>query len=129
VSDASDHFDDSPDTLYDVPIKNLEDVPAEVLGETSDEGDQVALQLLLPPDRADRLRAVAQQIGLTPSLVVERAIELVCDEVVTIQDDARPMDVMLDQYQARIDLLHSVGASEENGKLELPSSSDPSNDG
>ncbi len=128
MSDVSDHSDDSPDTLYDVPIESLDDVPAEVLEETSQEGDQVALRLSLPPDRADRLRSVAQQLGLTPSLVVERAIELVCDEVVTIQDDARPMDVMLEQYQARIDLLHSIDSPKENGSLELPSSSDPSSD-
>lgn len=113
--------DDSPDTLYDVPIDNLEDVPSEVLEDASNEEDQVALRLSLPPNRADRLRAVAQQLGLTPSLVVKRAIELVCDEVVTIQDDARPASVMLDQYQARLDLLHSVDSPEQNGRLEPPS--------
>ena len=114
--------DDSPDTLYDVPLEDLEDVPVEALKDASNEESQVALRLSLPPARADRLRAVAQQLGLTPSLVVERAIELVCDEVVTIQDDTRPMNVMLDQYQARIDLLHSVDSPEENGRLESPSS-------
>jgi hypothetical protein len=119
VSDASSSSDHSPDTLYDVPLEDMEDVPSEMLENASDEENQVALRLSLPSDRADRLRAVAQQLGLTPSLVVKRAIELVCDEVVTIQDDTRPANVMLDQYQARLDLLHSVEPSEENGSLEF----------
>ncbi len=121
MTDAPNPSEDSPDTLYDASIENLGDVPVEALKEASNEEKQVALRVSLPPNRADRLRTLAQQLGLTPSLVVERAIELVCDEVVTVKDDDRPMSVMLDQYQARIDLLHSVDSPEENGRLESPS--------
>jgi hypothetical protein len=117
VSDSS-APSESSGTLYDPP----EDA-SKADAEQSEEND-VALRLSLPPDRAERLRAVAQQLGLTPSLVAKRAIELVCDEVVTIQDDNRPTSVLIQQYQARLDLLHSIGAPAENGRLEPPS--DPS---
>lgn len=105
---------ESSGTLYDPP-----DDASQVDAESSDE-NHVALRLSLPSDRADRLRAVAQQLGLTPSMVAKRAIELVCDEVVTIQDDARPTSVLIKQYQARLDLLHAVENIDENGTLEPP---------
>jgi hypothetical protein len=111
VSDSSNPSSDPSGTLYDPP--------EDALDEASEGEDTVALRLSLPPDRADRLRAVAQQLGLTPSLVARRAIELVCDEVVTVQDDTRSTHVLIDQYQARLDLLHSVEAP-ENGQLESP---------
>lgn len=116
MSDSSDSTE-SAGTLYDPP----DDAP-EVDADSSDES-HVALRLSLPSERADRLRAVAQQLGLTPSLVAKRAIELVCDEVVTIQDDARPTSVLIKQYQARLDLLHSVENIDENGTLEVPDDS------
>lgn len=100
---------ESSGTLYDPPHETAENV--------SEEKNSVALQLSLPPDRADRLRAVAQQLGLTPSQIAKRAIQLVCNEVVTVQDDARSTDVFIDQYQARLDLLHTVEAP-TNGQLE-----------
>jgi len=73
------------------------------------ENDTVRLRLSLSEDEADQLQAVAQQLGLAPSTVAQRAIEMVCDEVVTIQEDNRAPHLLVDQYQARIDLLHAVG--------------------
>ena len=111
MSDSPDSSSDASGTLYDPPEDALEEAP---------EGDDsVPLRLSLPPDRAEQLRSVAQQLGLTPSLIAKRAIELVCDEVVTVQDDARFTPVLIDQYQARLDLLHSV-ETPENGQLESP---------
>ena len=112
MSESPDPSSESSGTLYDPPDEAAEDV--------SEEEDSVALRLSLPPNRADRLRAVAQQLGLTPSLVAKRAIELVCDEVVTVQDDTRSAHVLIDQYQARLDLLHSV-EDPANGQLESTS--------
>ena len=105
---------ESSGTLYDPP-----DDGSQVDADSSDE-NHVALRLSLPTERADRLRALAQQLGLTPSLVAKRAIELICDEVVTIQDDTLPTSVHIQQYQARLDLLHSVENIDENGTLESP---------
>ena len=105
---------DSEDTLYDPPAGD----PASEADAT--EEDTVALRLPLSKKRTQQLRAVAQQLGLPPSVAAKRAIELVCNEVVTIQDDARSSRMLIDQYQAQLDLLHSVEAPDENGTLEAP---------
>jgi hypothetical protein len=115
VSDAFAPQSESADTLYDPPEHALAPDADESSG-----ADTVPLRLSLPSARADRLRAVAQQLGLPPSVAAERAIELVCEEVVTIQDDTRPTHLLIEQYQARLDLLHSVQAPGENGSLEPP---------
>jgi len=101
VNDPPSAPNDSFGTLYDPP-SGTEEVPA-----TDD--DSVRLRLMLSEDQADQLQAVAQQLGLTPSTVAQRAIKMVCDQVVTIQEDNRPPHLLVDQYQARIDLLHAVG--------------------
>jgi hypothetical protein len=92
------------DSLYDPPSQSAETA--------SPDDDQVSLRLSMPKERAERLRAVAQQIGLSPSTVAKRAIEMVCDEVVTIQADSRSPSVLVEQYQARIDLLHTIAQTQ-----------------
>jgi len=82
------------------------------------------LELTLPPKRGDRLRAIAQQLGMTPSMAAQRAIDLVCDEVVTIQDDSRSTETLIQEYQARIDLLHAV----ENSDAKAPEFEPEDND-
>mgnify|MGYP006299916629 CR=1 FL=1 len=116
MSDSSSPSSDQKDTLYDPP-----DESSALASEASDD-DTVALRLPLPKKRAERLRTVAQQLGLPPSVAAKRAIELVCDEVVTIQDGTRSTRLMVDQFQAQLDLLHSVEAPEANGTLEAPDS-------
>lgn len=95
-----DDSSEAPDTLYDPP-------PG-ISGDEPTDEDSVSLRVSLPQERADRLRAVAQQIGLSPSMVAKRAIDMVCEEVVTIQEDTRSPSILVDKYQARIDLLHSI---------------------
>jgi len=111
VSDSSVPISYSSGTLYDPP----EDAPELESTET----DTVALRLSLPPERAEQLRAVAQQLGMSPSKAAKRAIELVCDEVTIIQEDTRSTDLLIDQYQARLDLLHSLEDA-ENERPEAP---------
>jgi hypothetical protein len=115
VSDSASSSPPPQDTLYDPP----EGAPSSEADDS--EQDTVALRLPLPKERAEQLRTVAQQLGLPPSVAAKRAIELVCDEVVTIQDGTRSSRVLIDQYQARLDLLHSVESPDENGTLEPPS--------
>lgn len=112
--------DESSGTLYDPPSGNAE--PS-----TSGE-DTVSLRLSLPKDRIERLQAVAQQLGLPPSTIAKRAIEMVCDEVVTIQNDNRPPALLIDQYQARIDLLHSVEEALDAESTDTLESNPPSDD-
>ena len=114
MSDPSPSSPHSEDTLYD---------PPDGLSAPSDEEpeeDTVALRLPLSKERAKQLRSVAQQLGLPPSVAAKRAIELVCGEVVTIQNNAQSSRVLIDQYQARLDLLHSIEDPDTNGTLEAP---------
>jgi hypothetical protein len=109
VSNPNSSADESAGTLYDPP----DDTEA---ASVSDD-DSVGLRLRLSEDDVDRLQAVAQQLGLTPSTIAQRAIQMVCNEVVTIQEDSRSPELLVDQYQARIDLLHAV----DNGASAGPS--------
>ena len=104
VSNSSSDRPSDSATLYNPPSEGQGPTP-------SDDDNHVSLRLSMPHERAERLRAVAQQIGLSPSTVAKRAIEMVCDEVVTIQEDTRSPSLLVEQYQARIDLLHSVQQS------------------
>jgi hypothetical protein len=112
VSDPPSAPNDSFGTLYDPP-SGTEEV-------SSTDDDSVRLRLTLSEDQADQLQSVAQQLGLTPSTVAQRAIKMVCDEVVTIQEDNRPPHLLVDQYQARIDLLHAVGDGDSSADETSP---------
>jgi len=105
VSNPTSAPNESFSTLYDPPSETEEVAPSE--------DESVRLRVTLSEDEADQLKAVAQQLGLTPSTIAQRAIEMVCDEVVTIQEDNRSPHLLVDQYQARIDLLHAVGDADD----------------
>ena len=74
--------------------------------------DHEVLHLEIPKALARQLLEVATHLGLTPSTVAARAIGLVCDEVGTVDDDSLSTDTLIQQYQARLDLLHVL---EEGG--------------
>lgn len=103
--------EESSGTLYNPP-SNPEN-------SASSNEETVGLRVTLSEDQRKRLRAVAEQLGLPPSTLAQRAIEMVCDEVVTIQEDNRPPTLLVEQYQARIDLLHGI----ENASSAGPTSS------
>ncbi|MFB6249913.1 MAG: hypothetical protein ABEL97_15235 [Salinibacter sp.] len=109
MSDSSPSPDDPDGTLYD---------PPDGTGAASASDDSVGLRLRLSEDEANRLRSVAQQLGLTPSTVAQRAIKMACEQVVTIQEDGRSPELLVDQYQARIDLLHAVGDDSSDPSLD-----------
>jgi hypothetical protein len=103
--DADPDASENLQTLFDSPPgEGNVDLPEE---------ETVGLHLSLPDDRAQRLKAVAKQLGLTPSMVAERAIEMVCEEVITSQRDQYPPHLHVQQYQARLDLLHAVQNADE----------------
>ncbi len=104
-------------SFHDEPAGTLYDPPDGTEAASVSDDDSVGLRLRLSEDDVDRLQAVAQQLGLTPSTIAQRAIQMVCNEVVTIQEDGRSPELLVDQYQARIDLLHAV----ENGTSTGPS--------
>lgn len=106
-----------PSTLYDP-------APSGGGASDSDDDDTVALKLSLPEERAQRLRDVAKQLGLSPSMIARRAIEMICDEVVTIHDTYRPSHVLVAEYQTRLDLLHAI----EDEDADAPEIAMPSED-
>lgn len=93
----------SESTLYDPPDRGTEAVPEE-------EGE-VELELDVPPELAERLNEVATHLGLSPSMVATRAIGMVCDEVGLVQDTDLSSTTLIQKYQTRLDLLHSLDYS------------------
>lgn len=97
-------------SLYDPPSDGGEQLNPEAA-----ESHEV-LHLEIPRALAQQLLEVATHLGLTPSIVASRAIDLVCDEIGTVDDDPLSTDTLLQQYQARLDLLHvleQAGAEDE----------------
>lgn len=74
--------------------------------------DQVTLDLDLPIERARRLTALAIHVGLSPSKIASRAIDMVCDEIDPLDDRPLSTDTLIQQYQARLDLLHAIEEDE-----------------
>jgi hypothetical protein len=98
----------SPDNL------NFFDTPSWEHNADAPDDETVRLEFSLPENQAQRLQAVAQQLGLPPSTVAERAIEMVCEEVITTHTDDPPPHLHITQYQARLDLLHAVEQADTN---------------
>ena len=86
-------------SLYNPPPDEGENLDVEA-------ADHEVIHLEIPKDLARQLLEVATHLGLTPSTVASRAIDLVCDEVGTVDDATLSADTLLQQYQAQLDLLH-----------------------
>lgn len=119
-SSVSDHRNDS--SLYDPPINEGERADLEAAA------DEEVLHLNIPENFARELAEVATHLGLSPSIVASRAIDLVCDEIDTVDESALSTGTLIQQYQARLDLLHNLedesGPSEE-GEPEPENEDDP----
>ncbi len=100
--------EDDSNTLYDP-------APGEANDPAPNDDDTVNLKLSLSEERAQRLRDVAHQLGLSPSMIARRAIEMICEEVITIHDTYRPSHVLVEEYQTRLDLLHAVEDEDTEG--------------
>lgn len=109
-ADSADPDAEGP-SLYDPPPDEGEDLDPNAAG------DHEVLHLDIPKALARQLLEVATHLGLTPSTVASRAIELVCDEIGTVDDEPLSTDTLIKQYQARLDLLHVLEeAGEEDGE-------------
>jgi len=93
----------SENTLYDPPEGEPEPAP--------DEEGEVELELEVPPELAERLAEVATHLGLSPAIVASRAIGMVCDEVGLVQGGDLTSTTLIQKYQTRLDLLHSLDYS------------------
>lgn len=114
-ADPSDSDADAQEpSLYNPPA----DEAAEAVGEDTD--DHEVLHLDIPKSLARQLLDVATHLGLTPSTVASRAIGLVCDEIGTVDEASLSTDTLLQQYQARLDLLHSLEQAGPENEEEEP---------
>lgn len=89
-------------SLYNPPADEGEEVDADGTA------DHEILHLDIPKDLARQLLDVATHLGLSPSMVASRAIDLVCDEIATVDESALSTDTLIQQYQARLDILHTL---------------------
>jgi len=100
---ASDSDPDAQEpSLYNPPADGGEEIDGE------DGEEHEVLHLDIPKSLARQLLDVATHLGLTPSTVASRAIGLVCDEIGTVDEDSLSTDTLIQQYQARLDLLHAL---------------------
>lgn len=104
--------DENP-SLYDPPVGEGEEIDL-----TSD--DEEELHLELPRDLAGQLMKVASHLGLSPSMVASRAIDMVCDEIGIVEEQELTTGTLIQKYQTRIDLLHT---------LDFDPGEDPNGDG
>lgn len=87
-------------TLYD---------PPEEAGEAlEDWEDDEELLLELPQELAERLMEVAQHVGISPSMVAARAIDIVCDEIGIVDQQDQSSGTLIQKYQTRLDLIHTL---------------------
>lgn len=92
--------DESP-SLYDPPVEEGEEIDL-----TSEEEEELHLEL--PRDLAGQLMKVASHLGLSPSIVASRAIDMVCDEIGIVEEQELTTGTLIQKYQTRIDLLHTL---------------------
>lgn len=93
---------DGESSLFNPPSDDGEDLAGDGME------DHEVLHLDIPRELARQLLDVANHLGLTPSLVASRAIDLVCDEIGTVEEESLTTDTLIMQYQARLDLLHAL---------------------
>lgn len=91
---------DADPTLYDPPAEHAET--------SRPEEDDNTLALEIPKELASQLLEVAQHLGLHPDIVAARAVGLICDEVGLVEDEDLSSGALIQKYQSRLDLLHSI---------------------
>ncbi len=109
----SDHEDES--SLYNPPADEGETVDPEAT-----EKHEI-LHLDIPKGLAQQLLDVATHLGLSPSMVASRAIDLVCDEIDTVDESALSTGTLIQQYQARLDILHTLEDENQPSRDEMES--------
>lgn len=85
---------------------------------------EVELDLELPRNLAEQLSEVASHLGLSPSIVASRAVQMICNEIGLTQDDNLSSTTLIQKYQTRLDLLHALDydldpeSKADNGEFE-----------
>lgn len=74
----------------------------------------------IPRPVADRLRRMAQRLGLPPSVCAARAIEMVCEDAGVERSQSPSVEAPLEHYQAQLDLLRLQKDDPEPPVPDLP---------
>lgn len=91
---------ESDATLYDPPTEETEPF--------TPDGSEEELELEIPKSLAKQLREVALHLGLPPSMVASRAIGMICNEIGIIDEEELSSGEMIQKYQTRLDILHTI---------------------
>lgn len=78
----------------------------------------------IPRPVADRLRRMAQRLGLPPSVCAARAIEMVCEDAGVERSQSPSIEAPLKHYQAQLDLLRLQKDDPEPPVPDLPTGDD-----
>lgn len=111
-----------PDRETEITLYNPSSEEAEELEPGS--FDQNVLDIEIDQSLAERLLEVSQHLGLNPTIVASRAIDLVCEEIGTLDEDWRDDEdefgtvTLIQRYQARVDLLQAL--KEESDEISTP---------
>jgi hypothetical protein len=87
-------------TLYDPSEERTEEI--------QEDDDEEQLHLDIPQDLARQLLEVSLHLGLSPSVVAARAIDMICEEVGLVENEDLSSDTLIQKYQTRLDLLHTL---------------------
>jgi hypothetical protein len=74
-------------------------------GEQAAEHSPETVPVEIPRPVADRLRRMAQRLGLPPSVCAARAIEMVCEDAGVERAESPSVEAPLEHYQAQLDML------------------------
>jgi hypothetical protein len=97
----------SKPTLYNPPSGDEDHVP--------ENSSEVELDLELPRNLAEQLSEVASHLGLSPSIVASRAVQMICNEIGLTQDEDLSSTTLIQKYQTRLDLLHALDYDPDPG--------------
>lgn len=102
MSSFFDNSTESGHSLFDPPDQRAEG------SDPSDSDETVTVQVELSAEQAEALYDLASHLSLPPSMVAARAIEMTCEDVNTVSQSKLTTDTVVEEYQARLDLLHSL---------------------
>ena len=106
MSTSASESDPNEPTLYDPSEEKTEEI--------EEEADEEELILDIPQELARQLLEVALHLGLSPSVVASRAIDMICEEVGLVEDDDLSSGTLIQKYQTRLDLLHTLNFDVES---------------
>jgi len=126
-SPSSDSSRETEITLYNPSSEEAEELDPSSM-------DRTVLDLEIDRELAERLLEVSKHLGLNPTLVASRAIDLVCEEIGTLDEDWRDDEdefgtvTLIQRYQARVDLLQVMKEETEEEEGAATRTTPPSSD-